>query len=159
MSNTSIPPAKWPAILSIALAFGAFAACNWRPQASSNERSSLPTAHLSSVPLSYADVVEHVAPAVVTVHTSKRARAPEQYPFFDDNLFRQLFGGSFGSRQSAEIERTLGSGVIVRPDGYILTNEHVIDGAQEIKIDLNNRRTYTAKLVGQDSPSDLAVLK
>lgn len=125
-----------------------------------NSRPNLPPAHLSSVPLSYADVVEKVAPAVVTVHTSRRIRAPQQFPFFNDNFLRQFFGGSFGSRQpQEEVERTLGSGVIVRSDGDILTNHHVIDGAQEIKVDLPNHQTYTAKVVGFDAPSDLAVLK
>ncbi len=57
------------------------------------------------------------------------------------------------------VEEALGSGVIVRPDGHILTNEHVIDGAQDIKVDLSDRKTYSAKVIGSDAPSDLAVLK
>ncbi len=119
----------------------------------------LPPAHLSSVPLSYADVVEHVAPAVVTVRSSKRISAPAQYPFFGDSFFGPLFGGSVAPQAPVEVERSLGSGVIVRADGHILTNHHVVDGAQEINVDLNDRRTYRAKLVGEDAPSDLAVLK
>ncbi len=58
-----------------------------------------------------------------------------------------------------QVERALGSGVIVRSDGHILTNQHVVDGADEIKVDLNDKRTFSAKLVGSDAPSDLAVLK
>jgi serine protease Do len=111
--------------------------------------------------LSYANVVDHVAPAVVTIRSSRRVRAPQQFPFFDDPFFRQFFGGGTpgGGRQQTEVEQALGSGVVVRTDGYILTNDHVISGAQDIKVDLANRRTYSAKVIGSDSPSDLAVLK
>ena len=110
--------------------------------------------------LSYADVVDHVAPAVVTIRASRRVRAPQQFPFFDDPFFRQFFGGSTPRpRQNTEVQRALGSGVIVRADGHILTNHHVIDGAEDIKVDLSSRGTYSATVVGTDPPSDLAVLK
>ena len=109
--------------------------------------------------LSYADVVDQVAPAVVTIRSSRRVRAPQQFPFFDDPFFRQLFGGPPQSRGNSTLEQALGSGVIVQPDGHILTNEHVIDGAEDIKVDLANSRTYSARLLGSDKPSDLAVLK
>lgn len=114
--------------------------------------------------MSYADTVDRVAPAVVTVHATKRTKAVRQFPFSDDPFFRRFFGQP-NSRQSPdggqqeEIEQALGSGVIVRSDGHILTNYHVVDGAQEISVDLTDRRTFKAKLVGSDSPSDLAVLK
>jgi Do/DeqQ family serine protease len=80
----------------------------------------------------------------------------------DDPMFRQLFGGRAPRSRggNTEVERSLGSGVIVREDGHILTNHHVVDGAQDITVELgNSRRTYPAKLVGSDAPSDLAVLK
>jgi serine protease Do len=111
--------------------------------------------------LSYANVVDRVAPAVVTVRSSRRVAAPRQFPFFDDPFFRDLFrrGVQRGGGSQTEVEEALGSGVIVRADGYILTNDHVINGAQDIKVDLFNRHTYSAKLIGEDSPSDLAVLK
>jgi Do/DeqQ family serine protease len=111
--------------------------------------------------LSYADTVDRVAPAVVTIRASHRVRAPQQYPFFDDPFFRQFFGGGGGVPRGGQtqVEHALGSGVIVRADGYILTNHHVIDGAEDIKVDLTNHNTYSAKLVGSDAPSDLAVLK
>jgi len=108
--------------------------------------------------LSYADIVDRVAPAVVTIRASKRVRPSQQFPSFDAPFFRQFFGAPRGGNRS-QVERALGSGVIVRADGYILTNHHVIDGAEDIKVDLDNRRTYSAKLVGSDAPSDLAVLK
>ncbi len=111
--------------------------------------------------LSYADVVDHVSPAVVTVHSSRRVRAPQQFPFFDDPFFRQFFGSPRGGNGGGgtQVERALGSGVIVEQDGYILTNHHVIDGAEDIRVDLSTRRSYAAKLVGSDPPSDLALLK
>lgn len=111
---------------------------------------------------SYADVVSRVSPAVVTIRSSRRVRAPQQFQFFDDPLLRQLFGGSLPQQQrggDSTVEHALGSGVIVREDGHILTNHHVIDGAQDIKVDLSSGRTYPAKLIGSDAPSDLAVLK
>lgn len=109
--------------------------------------------------LSYADVVDQVAPAVVTIRASRRVRAPQQFPFFNDPFFRQFFGGGAPQSRGNSVEQALGSGVVVRSDGHILTNEHVIDGAEDIKVDLPNRRTYSAKLVGSDAPSDLALLK
>lgn len=109
--------------------------------------------------LSYADVVDHVIPAVVTIHASRRVRAPQQFPFLNDPFFRQFFGGGTPRAPQSEVQRALGSGVIVRADGHILTNHHVIDGAEDIKVDLSNHRTYSATLVGSDAASDLAVLK
>ena len=108
---------------------------------------------------SYADVVSRVAPAVVTIRADKRVRAPQQFPFMNDPFFRDLFGNRNPQQPQEQIERALGSGVIVSPDGYVLTNHHVIDGAEQIKIDMNDGRTIDAKLVGSDPPSDLAVLK
>jgi serine protease Do len=111
--------------------------------------------------VSFADVVSRVSPAVVTIHSQMRVRTPQQFPFMDDPFFRQFFGDRGGmSQPPVELRRTaLGSGVIVSPDGYILTNAHVIDGAEQIKVDLNDSRTLDAKVIGSDSPSDLAVLK
>lgn len=109
---------------------------------------------------SYADVVSRDAPAVVTIRADKRVRMPQQFPFFDDPFFRGLFGNQMPQQRPQEsLERALGSGVIVSADGYILTNHHVVDGAEQIKIDMNDGSTLDAKLVGSDPPSDLAVLK
>ena len=118
---------------------------------------------------SYADVVSVVAPAVVTVRANGRATmSPTQFQMPDDDLLRRFFGDQFDgqgrgpgrSRQPrAPRQHALGSGVIVSPDGYILTNNHVIEGADDIKVDLTDDRTLPAKLVGSDKPSDLALLK
>jgi serine protease Do len=108
---------------------------------------------------SYADVVSRVAPAVVTIRAERRARSVA-LPFQDNPLLQQFFGDQFGQqRQQPREEGALGSGVIVRPDGYILTNYHVIEGAQHIQVDLKDRHTFEARVVGSDPPSDLAVLK
>ena len=108
---------------------------------------------------SYADVVSRVSPAVITIHSEMRVRAPQQFPFMDDPMFRQFFGDRVPQKMPEQHRSGLGSGVIISTDGYILTNHHVIDGAEQIKVDLNDNRTLNAKVVGFDPPSDLAVLK
>ncbi len=112
---------------------------------------------------SYADLVDRVAPAVVTIRSARRVRAPQQFNFFDDPFFRQFFGdrGRNMPRQNPQQqeEHALGSGVIINADGRILTNHHVVDGAEKISVELTDRRSFEAKLIGSDAPSDLALLK
>ncbi|HKP82073.1 MAG TPA: Do family serine endopeptidase [Pyrinomonadaceae bacterium] len=122
--------------------------------------SASPTSNPAVMPVSsYADVVTKVAPAVVTIHSSQRVRQPQQYPFMDDPFFRQFFGSPQSQQQGERLRQGLGSGVIIDANGYIVTNHHVIDGAEQIKVDLYDNRSLDAKLVGADPPSDLAVLK
>ena len=111
---------------------------------------------------SYADMLARVTPAVVTVRAARRARESQQFPFMDDPALREMFGDRFrqqAPRSEERVERGLGSGVVVSADGYILTNHHVVDGAEDIKVELNDGRTLAATVVGSDAPSDLAVLK
>jgi len=108
---------------------------------------------------SYADLVTRVAPAVVTIRSTEKSRASQQFPFMDDPTLREFFGDRLPQQQQPQRVQGVGSGVIVNSDGYILTNHHVVDGAVEIKVELTDNRTFTAKLVGSDPPSDLAVLK
>ena len=110
---------------------------------------------------SYADIVQVVAPAVVTIRTEGKSKVSPT-DFQGDDFFRRFFGDQFdgGPRQPRSFkQRGVGSGVIVSGDGYILTNFHVIDGADDIRVDLTDGRTLAATLVGSDKPSDLAVLK
>ncbi|MDT7690301.1 MAG: serine protease Do [Acidobacteriota bacterium] len=112
---------------------------------------------------SYADVVARVAPAVVTIRAERLVRAPRQHPFFDDQSLQDFFGGRAPQQQQQPPremrQRALGSGVVISPDGYIVTNHHVVDGAEQITVEFADRRSFPAKLVGTDQPSDLAVLK
>jgi Do/DeqQ family serine protease len=114
---------------------------------------------IAGVQTSYADLVSRVSPAVVTIRSTERARAAQQFPFMDDPTFREFFGDRMPQQQTPQRVQGVGSGVIVNSDGYILTNHHVVDGALEIKVELTDGRMFTAKLVGSDPPSDLAVLK
>ena len=127
-------------------------------------RASNPALNFAPVPdvapqNSYADVVSRVAPAVITIRADKRVRTPQQFPFSDDPFFRGLFGNRGQQQPQEQLQQALGSGVVVSADGYILTNHHVIDGAENIKVDMNDGGTLEAKLVGSDPPSDLALLK
>lgn len=117
-----------------------------------------PTTTSAALRTSYAEIVNRVSPAVVTIRTESRARAPRQFPFMEDPFFRRFFGAPSTPAPEQPV-RGLGSGVIVTADGYILTNFHVIDGAEQIEVDLKDRRTASAKVIGSDAPSDLAVLK
>jgi Do/DeqQ family serine protease len=116
-------------------------------------------ANVAGYQSSYADVVSRVAPSVVTVRSTERARPAQQFPFMDDPFFRQFFGDRQPQQQPQQRVQGLGSGVVVNADGHILTNFHVIDGAVDIKVEMPDNRTYTAKVVGTDQPSDLALLK
>lgn len=110
---------------------------------------------------SFSPIVKKVAPSVVNIYSTKTVRQnPGLAPFFDDPFFRQFFGVPFESIPRERRERSLGSGVIVTEDGYILTNAHVVDGADEIKVALADDKTvYEAKVVGADPHTDVAVIK
>jgi serine protease DegS/serine protease DegQ len=104
---------------------------------------------------SYHDAVMQAAPAVVNIFTAKEVRTP-RHPFFNDPLFRRFFGDPGDDTQRAT---SLGSGVIVSSDGYVLTNHHVVEAAEEIEVALADGKKLLAKVVGNDPETDLAVLK
>jgi serine protease DegS len=110
-----------------------------------------------SGPVSYATAVESAAPAVVNIHTEKVVTRSTN-PFSENSFFRDFFGDSVQIPQK-QVESSLGSGVIISEDGYILTNNHVIEGATEILIGMKDGRVAEASIVGTDPDTDLAVLK
>jgi len=111
-----------------------------------------------AITLSFAPLVKQAAPAVVNIFTRK-AVTRQVSPLFDDPFFRRFFGDALPPQRRERIENSLGSGVIVQPDGLIVTNFHVISGADEIKVVLADRREFTATVLREDQRSDLAVLK
>ncbi|GHF24579.1 serine protease [Kordiimonas sediminis] len=113
----------------------------------------------SEVQLSYSPVVKEAAPAVVNIYTKQVVRS-RRSALFDDPLFKRFFGDSFSFGMPEErVRGSLGSGVIVRPNGVIVTNNHVIEGADEITVVLSDRREFDAKVVLADPRTDIAILQ
>jgi len=104
---------------------------------------------------SYAEAVRRAVPAVVNIYTTKEVAVP-RHPFMNDPLFRQFFGEGLAEPQKTQ---GLGSGVIVSENGYILTNQHVVEAADAIEVSLTNGKRYKARVVGADPETDLAVLR
>ncbi len=115
-----------------------------------------PTLRQVSGPVSYSDAVDLAAPAVVNIYTSKKTQT-QVHPLLSDPFFRRFFDRSPMPR--SRMQSSLGSGVIISEQGLILTNNHVISGADEILIALNDGRTSNARVIGRDVESDLALLK
>ncbi|WP_425491093.1 Do family serine endopeptidase [Luteimonas fraxinea] len=134
--------------------------------------SSTPEAPLVSGLPDFTRLVERVAPAVVSIESTIGARQTRGQQMPDDaqipEIFRRFFGPGFempggpggpGRGGSAPRGTSMGTGFIISADGYLLTNHHVVDGAEEVKVRLSDRREFTAKVVGSDAESDVAVLK
>ena len=105
--------------------------------------------------LSYAPIVQRVQPAVVNVYAAKTVQ--NRNPLLDDPVFRRFFGGQ--GMQPEQMQRSLGSGVMVDAAGLVVTNNHVIEGADQVKISLSDKREFEAEIVLKDSRTDLAVLR
>ncbi len=103
---------------------------------------------------SHSDAAKKAMASVVNISSSKRQRANRNHPLLNDPLYRRFF-----PEGPVELQASLGSGVVVSEDGYILTNEHVIESASEIQVALTDGRVFPAKIVGADADTDLAVLK
>lgn len=129
-------------------------AANLSPAALAQKR--VPSSQ-AEVTLSYAPLVKQATPAVVNIYTKKTVVERPRSPFADDPFFRQFFGGLGRARKREE--QSLGSGVIVDRDGTVVTNNHVINGADEIRVILADRREFDAELAGADERTDLAMLR
>jgi serine protease DegQ len=132
-----------------------------------NNRPAVPVAKVAAVPAtpaalpagktaSFSDAARRAMPAVVNIYTSKEVKA-QRAPFMDDPVFRYFFGGE--GESPAQKSNNLGSGVIVSEEGYILTNAHVVEAADEIEVALADNRRARAKVIGTDPDTDLAVIK
>jgi len=174
----------WPAAIGGVMVFATVQFTSWARETNSPPQLKLDTAPIERQAhgvTSYAPVIKHVAPSVVNIYSSRTVRQRDN-PFSNDPFFRRFFGpddnddsgqgqgqgqtpgqGSRNRRRSqprTERSQSLGSGVIVSPDGYILTANHVVEGADEIKVALaNGGQEFTAKVIGADAPTDVAVLK
>ncbi len=114
----------------------------------------------SNVVYSYNDAITNATKAVVNISTQKKVSVQNMNPMFNDPFFQQFFGDMYNQVPKDRIERSLGSGVIVSSDGYIITNNHVIEGADKIIVTLpGDTKEYTATLVGVDKDGDIAVVR
>src|SRR5947199_2221585 len=109
----------------------------------------------SEIKLSYAPIVQRVTPAVVNVYAAKVIQ--NRNPLLDDPIFRRFFG--VPGQQPEQMQRSLGSGVMVDASGLVVTNNHVIEGADQVKVSLADKREFEAEIVLKDSRTDLAVLR
>lgn len=152
-------PGKGFLIALLVVVFAQMLGC--KSNAQNNLASTPPTISNSAIlpRASYADVVDKVAPAVVRITAEVKVQRQQQ--MMDDDFFRRFFGERAPqmSPQQPQRETGVGSGVIVSADGTVLTNQHVVDGAEKIRVDLPDKRSFSAKVIGTDKASDLAVLK
>src|ERR1700680_1536216 len=109
----------------------------------------------AEVKLSYAPIVQRAQPAVVNVYAAKMVQ--NRNPLLDDPIFRRFFG--VPGQGPEQMQRSLGSGVMVDPSGLVVTNVHVIEGADEVKVSLSDKREFEAEIILKDPRSDLAVLR
>jgi Do/DeqQ family serine protease len=138
--------AVWTALVAAAAA---------QPAQSAQQDARVPSSP-GEIKLSFAPVVKRVTPAVVNVYAARVVE--NRVPLFDDPIFRRFFGGGSGGPRE-QVQRSLGSGVIVDASGLVVTNNHVIENADQIKVALADKREFDAELVLKDARSDLAVLR
>jgi serine protease Do len=166
--SVSIRPKAAVVAMALALGIGGLGLAAAEHAFSNNPPASLKLADANegSSRTGFAPIVKKVLPTVVTVSSTKVVKTPTEFQgqgqMPDDDFFRQFFGGNMPNMRQMpreQRERGLGSGVIVSPNGYILTNNHVVDGATDVKVTLFDQRELKAHVVGTDAKVDLAVLK
>ena len=153
----------WGSRLSLAMLVGSLVvlvAGPWaEPRAQTAQTKAVPKT-TGEIELSFAAVVRQAAPAVVNIYTRRVVRSGIASPLLKDPLLRHFFGEGFGFGMPRErVQASLGSGVIVRPDGFLVTNYHVIQDSDEITVVLADRREFGATILRTDERTDLAVLK
>ena len=148
----------WPILTGLLLA-AYLLQLNRAPLPLTGNPSSQTASSQTAIPFvtSYADAVQVALPAVVNIYTSRSVPA-KNHPLLKDPVFKRFLHNN-GIRQRDKVERSLGSGVIISTDGYVLTNNHVIDEADRIRVLLADGRERLATVIGSDAPTDLAVLK
>ncbi|MGI5911469.1 MAG: trypsin-like peptidase domain-containing protein [Syntrophomonadaceae bacterium] len=115
---------------------------------------------IASLPMGVADIAEKAGPAVVNIEARIKVSTGMSDPFMNDPFFRQFFGGNLPTFPQSRYEKGIGTGFIISSDGYIVTNQHVVNNAEEVMVKLTEReKSIPAKVVGQDYELDLAVLK
>jgi serine protease Do len=150
-------------VLAFTLALGQETSDKEAPPAPQFNVDTSPLRRETQLATSFAPVVEKVGPSVVNIFASRRVPVPTN-PLMRDEFFRRFFGlpeqDSQGRQPPSRLQQSLGSGVIVTRDGYILTNNHVVDQGDEIKVVLaNGGKEYDAKVIGKDPQTDVAVVK
>ena len=144
-------------LIVIALAMASLPTSDVAAQAQTQTQT--PTSR-QQINLTFAPVVERVAPAVANIYSRKVVRQRSVPPLFQDPFFRRFFGQGFGrGAPRSRIANSLGSGVVVDAEGVIVTNHHVVAGADEITVVLSDRREFDAELIGSDERTDLAVIR
>lgn len=151
------------ALLTGAVFAGAYLGARAERHSLAAERGNVAVAHNgAAVPLtgSFAPVVKAALPAVVSISSSRTVKSEDAAPLFNDPFFRQFFGPQApNGKPRAQREQGLGSGVIIGADGLILTNNHVIADASEVKVSLGDKRELNARVIGADPQTDIAVIK
>ena len=126
--------------------------------AANNQIAQQPSSVQGSEYNSIASIAQEVGPAVVRIDSTRTVKNP-QAQMFNDPFFRNFFGSQMPQMPDKEVERGLGSGFIINKDGTILTNAHVVDGAQNVTVTLKDGRTFKGKVMGKDPVTDVAVVK